>query len=307
MEDVTGKILLGLGFETIPAWASMLIASINVIIILVLALIVRSVVRHMLSALHLRLSARAPGIEERKRLDTLNRIFGYVASVIIGVVTVMLVLAELGISIAPLLATAGVAGIAISFGAQSLVKDYFIGFVMLMENQIRQGDFIEVAGKSGSVEEVTLRYVRLRDGEGAVHYVPNSAITTVTNHSREFAYAVVDIGVAYDANLGKTYEIIKQVGKTLRDNPEQASKILDDVEILGVNQLADSSVNLRLRMKTEASAKWGIRRELLAGLKQAFDEHGIEIPFPQRVLRVQKSTGSGQDPATSAAADPQTD
>ena len=288
MENVTSKILIALGWESIPAWASMLIASINVIIILIMAIIVRSVVRRLLATVHQRLSARAPGIEERKRVDTLGRIFGYITSVIIGVVTVMLVLSELGISIAPLLATAGVAGIAISFGAQSLVKDYFIGFVMLMENQIRQGDFVEAAGKSGSVEEVTLRYVRLRDGEGAVHYIPNSAITTVTNHSRQFAFAVVEIGVSYTANLGKIYEVITRVGKALREDPEQAPKILDDLEIQGVNQLGDSSVSIRLRVKTDAAAKWAIRRELLARIKEAFDVNGIEIPFPQRVLHVQQ-------------------
>ena len=150
--------------------------------------------------LHKRLLARAPGVEERKRVNTLDRIFGYILSVVIVVVTVMLVLSEMGISIAPLLATAGVVGIAISFGAQSLVKDYFTGFVMLMENQIRQSDVIDIANKTGTVEEVTLRYVRLRDGDGAVHFVPNSAISTVTNHSRDFAYSVVEIGVAYSVN-----------------------------------------------------------------------------------------------------------
>ena len=288
MQDITADFLASMGIDSTPAWASMLIASINVIIILILALIIRGVVSRLLTTLHQRLSARAPGVEERKRIDTLSRIFGYITSIAIGVVTAMLILAELGISIAPLLATAGVVGIAISFGAQSLVKDYFMGFVMLMENQIRQGDFIEAAGKSGTVEEVTLRHVRLRDGEGAVHFLPNSAITTVTNHSRQFAYAVVDIGVAYDANLGRTYEVIKEVGQALRQDPDQKDKILDDVEILGVNQLEDSAVGLRLRMKTDASAKWGIRRELLARLKQAFDTSGVEIPSPQRVLRVQR-------------------
>jgi len=302
MEDVTSKILIALGWDSIPAWASMLIASINVIIILIMAMVVRAVVRRLLATAHQRLSARAPGLEERKRVDTLGRIFGYITSVIIGVVTVMLVLSELGISIAPLLATAGVAGIAISFGAQSLVKDYFIGFVMLMENQIRQGDFIEAAGKSGSVEEVTLRYVRLRDGEGAVHYIPNSAITTVTNHSRQFAFAVVEIGVSYDANLGKVYEVVTGVGKALREDTEQAPKILDDLEIQGVNQLGDSSVNIRLRIKTDAAAKWAVRRELLARIKQAFDANGIEIPFPQRVLHIQPDKSTTLPQSNPAAA-----
>jgi small conductance mechanosensitive channel len=202
----------------------------------------------------------------------------------------MLVLSELGVSIAPLLATAGVVGVAISFGAQSLVKDYFTGFVMLLENQIRQGDFIEVAGKSGSVEEVTLRYVRLRDGEGAVHFVPNGAIAAVTNHSREFAYAVIEVGVSYKANLGQTYEVIKAVGQSVRDNPDYANGILDDIEVLGVNQLGESSVGIRLHMKVRASDKWGIRRALLGALKESFDEAGIEIPFPQRVVHMPQST-----------------
>ena len=238
--------------------------------------------------LHKRLLARAPGVEERKRVNTLDRIFGYILSVVIVVVTVMLVLSEMGISIAPLLATAGVVGIAISFGAQSLVKDYFTGFVMLMENQIRQSDVIDIANKTGTVEEVTLRYVRLRDGDGAVHFVPNSAISTVTNHSRDFAYSVVEIGVAYNVNLGHTYEVVKQVGAQLRMHPEYKQKIIDDIEILGVNQLGDSSITLRLRMKVQPSEQWGIRRALLAALKEAFEANGIEIPYPQRVVHTIK-------------------
>jgi len=280
------ELLDGLGLTAMEPWVMLFISSLNVILIIVLALVVRRVARRLLQAVHEKLGARAPGVEERKRIDTLGRIFGYLVSVLIVVIAGMLVLSELGVSIAPFLATAGVAGIAISFGAQSLVKDYFTGFVMLVENQIRQGDFVDVAGKSGQVEEVTLRYVRLRDGDGAVHYVPNSSITTVTNHSREFAYAVVEVGVSYSAHLGQTYEVIKEVGGQLRQDPEFAGKILQDIEILGVNQLADSSVTLRIRMKVVALEQWGVRRQILARLKQAFDAAGIEIPFPQRVVRI---------------------
>lgn len=286
MQTVVTEFLASLDVTSLPSWLTMLVASLNVLIIVVLALVARLLVNRLLKVVHSKLLARAPGIEERKRVDTLNRIFGYIVSVVIGVVTTMLVLAELGISIAPLLATAGVVGIAISFGAQSLVKDYFTGFVMLIENQIRQGDFVDVANKSGKVEEVTLRYVRLRDGEGAVHFVPNSAITTVTNHSRDFAYAVVDVGISYNANLGQTYEVIQSVGRSLRDNPETGPKILDNMEILGVNQLADSAVTIRVRMKVQPMEQWGIRRALLAEIKDAFDTQGIEIPYPHRVIRV---------------------
>ncbi len=286
MEQLILESLTKLGWPDIPKWAVLLISSLNLILIIVLAFAVRRVVGHLLNAIHVRLRKRMAGNEERKRIDTLNRIFGYVASVVIWVITIMVVLSELGISIAPFLATAGVVGIAISFGAQSLVKDYFTGFVMLIENQIRQGDFVDVAGKSGNVEEVTLRYVRLRDGEGTVHFVPNSAITTVSNQSRDFAYAVVEIGVGYDVNLGQAYEVIKQVGTELRQDPEFESKILEDIQILGVNALGDSAVTIRVRLKVVALEQWVVRRAILANLKQAFQKSGIEIPFPQRVVRI---------------------
>lgn len=286
MRDTLIELLKYLGFTNIPPWASVLFSSINVVLILVAAYIARMLINRFLAIVHKRLLARAPGVEERKRLATLNRTFKYTASIVIGVVTGMLVLSELGISIAPILATAGVAGIAISFGAQSLVKDYFTGFVMLMENQIRQGDFIDAAGKSGTVEVVTLRYVRLRDSEGCVHYIPNSAITTVSNYSRQFAYALVDVGVGYQENLEKVYAIIREVGAAMRKDPELQNKILEDIEIFGVNQLADSAVIVRVRIKVVAMEQWLVKRAFLGHVKIAFDEQGIEIPFPQRTLRV---------------------
>lgn len=290
MQATTIELLSNLGMTQVPSWFLLVMSSLNVAIIIVAAIILRSIAKRLLLTLHKRLLARAPGLEERKRVNTLDRIFGYILSVVIVVVTIMLVLSEMGISIAPLLATAGVVGIAISFGAQSLVKDYFTGFVMLMENQIRQNDVVDIANKSGTVEEVTLRYVRLRDGEGAVHFVPNSAISTVTNHSRDFAYSVVEIGVAYNVNLGHAYDVVKQVGAQLRTHSEYSPKIIDDIEILGVNQLGDSSITLRLRMKVQPSEQWGIRRALLAALKEAFEANGIEIPYPQRVVHTIKET-----------------
>jgi small conductance mechanosensitive channel len=290
MDQFVLESLASVGWTNIPKWAVLIISCLNLVLIIVAAFIARRVVGHLLNAIHVRLRKRMTGIEERKRVDTLNRIFGYVASVVIWVITVMVVLAELGISIAPFLATAGVVGIAISFGAQSLVKDYFTGFVMLIENQIRQGDFVDVAGKSGNVEEVTLRHVRLRDREGTVHFVPNSAITTVSNYGRDFAYALVDIGISYNANLGQTYDVIKRVGTELRQDQELSQKILEDIQVLGVNALGDSSVTIRVRMKVVALEQWVVRRALLASLKQAFEESGIEIPFPQRVVRIQNQS-----------------
>lgn len=219
-------------------------------------------------------------LEELKRIETLSRVFRYTASVIIYVVAGMVVLSELGISIAPILATAGVLGIAIGFGAQSLVKDYFNGFFMLLENQVRQGDVVEAGGKSGLVEEVTLRHIRMRDYDGHVHFIPNGIVTTVTNMSRGFAYAVIDIGVAYRENMGEVMELMRQVGAGLREDEVFSSKILEPMEMAGVDRWGESAVILRCRFKVLPLEQWGIRREYLHRLKHEFDRHGIEIPYP---------------------------
>ena len=273
-----------MGWSEMPTWASALIASLNVLLIVIVALIGRSIVRRLLDAVHQRLVKRTGDLEEKKRIDTLDRIFNHIASAVITILAIMLVMDEFGVSIAPFLAAAGVVGIAVSFGAQSLVKDYFTGFVMLIENQIRQGDFIEAGGKSGAVEEVTLRYVRLRDGEGAVHFIPNSQITTVTNRSRGFAFAVIDVGVSYGTSLGKAFEVIKLAGDQLQAEPDMAGKFLGDTEVLGVTQLADSAVTIRMRVKVPALEQWFVKRRLLSAVKDAFEKAGIEIPYPQRVV-----------------------
>jgi moderate conductance mechanosensitive channel len=273
---------LGLGQAT--GWAKPVLSGVTVLLIVLLAFLSAALARRFIMASHKRLAARAEGPEERKRIETLERVFRYIASVVVTVVAFMLVLSELGISIAPILATAGVAGLAIGFGAQSLVKDYFTGFVMLIENQIRVGDVVEVAGKVGAVEELTLRYVRLRDYEGAVHYVPNGAILTVTNRSRLFAFAVMDIGVAYKEDIERVSQVMKETATALRAEPDWADKILDDLEIAGVDQWADSAVVIKCRLKTVAQEQWAVRRAFLGRLKNAFDRAGIEIPFPQRTV-----------------------
>ena len=273
-----------LGLGQAAGWAKPVLSGVTVLLIVLLAFLSAALARRFIMASHKRLAARAEGPEERKRIETLERVFRYIASVVVTVVAFMLVLPELGISIAPILATAGVTGLAIGFGAQSLVKDYFTGFVMLIENQIRVGDVVEVAGKVGAVEELTLRYVRLRDYEGAVHYVPNGAILTVTNRSRLFAFAVMDIGVAYKEDIERVSQVMKETATAFRSEPDWADKILDDLEIAGVDQWADSAVVIKCRLKTMAQEQWAVRRAFLGRLKNAFDRAGIEIPYPHRTV-----------------------
>jgi moderate conductance mechanosensitive channel len=284
MKEIVERFLVGFFGAEVPAWAKILASLTNIFLILTASWLLLGFVRKVLRTLSQRMAARSSDPEDQKRIDTLMRVFRYIASVVIGAVTVMLVLSEFGISIAPILATAGVAGLAIGFGAQSLVKDYFTGFVMILENQIHVGDVVEVGGKSGKVEDVTLRYVRMRDVEGAVHYVPNGVITTVTNRSREFAYAMIEVGVGYAESIDRVIEVIKSVGATLQQDPVFGEKILEPVEILGVENWADSAVTLRFRFKTKALEQWPVRREMLRRLKNEFDRQGIEIPFPSRTV-----------------------
>ncbi len=284
MKQTIEAMLTSLDLPPMTEWIGLTITLGKVLLILVLAWLLFGVAKRVIRLSHMRLRTRAESAEDVRRIDTLERVFVYALSVIVAVMVVMLVLSEFGISIAPLLATAGVAGLAVGFGAQSLVKDYFTGFVMLIENQIRVGDVVEVSGKAGLVQELTLRYVQLRDYEGAVHYVPNGTIVTVTNRSRGFAYAVMDTGIAYKEDIDHVYAVMRETAAELRADPEFAPRILEDLEIAGVDQWGDSAVVIKSRIKTIALEQWTVRREYLRRLKLAFDRNDIEIPFPQRTV-----------------------
>ena len=268
----------------------------RVIVILILAWLLMNLSRKLIRMFRNYMNSRADSAEEIRRIETLARVFRHTTIVVISLVAGMLALSELGISIAPILGAAGVVGIAVGFGAQSLIKDYFNGVFMLLENQIRQGDVVEVCGKVGVVEDITLRYVCLRDNEGSVHYVPNGQITIVTNKSRDYAFALIDVGVAYRESLDEIYEVAREVSRALRSDAAIGPKILEDIELQGVQDWADSAVILRCRFKTVALEQWNVRRAFLGRLKQAFDARGIEIPYPHLTIY------AGQDKAGSAPA-----
>jgi small conductance mechanosensitive channel len=256
----------------------------HILAILVVAWLLMVVSRRVVRVFRHYMYAHAETAEEKRRVETLARIFHYVANVVILVIAFLLSLGTLGIATAPFLGAAGVVGVAVGFGAQSLIKDYFNGLFLLVENQIRQGDVVEVCGKIGMVEDITLRYVGLRDYEGNFHYIPNGLITTVTNKSRDYSFALIDVGVAYRENTDEVFGIMRDVARELRNDPEFREKILEDIEIAGVQDWRDSAVILRCRFKTVALEQWGVRREFLGRLKAAFDARGIEIPFPHLTL-----------------------
>ena len=252
----------------------------RILLILLLAAAALRVIDRVIPRMRESIAARQQTSEDGQRVRTLSRVVRYVLTVATWVLAGLLILGQIGVSIAPILGAAGVVGIAIGFGAQTLVKDYFTGFFLLLENQIRIGDVVEAGGKSGLVEELTLRYLRLRDYSGNVHFVPNSNITIVTNMSLGFAYAVIDAGVAYGEDVVRVIEVMRAVGEELRRDARFSSRILDALEIAGVDQWADSSVVIRCRFQVTPLAQWDVRREYLHRLKQAFDREGIEIPFP---------------------------
>ena len=256
----------------------------RITLIVILATIALRAIHRVMPHLRETIAARQESVEDSQRIRTLSRVLRYVLTVVIAVVTGLLILGELGVSVAPILGAAGVVGIAIGFGAQTLVKDYFTGFFLLLENQVRHGDVVEAGGKAGVVEELTLRYLRLRDYSGNVHFVPNSNISTVTNMSMGFAYAVIDAGIAYGENVERVIAVMRDVGRAMRVDPLSTPRILDDLEIAGVDQLADSAVVIRCRFRVAPLEQWNVRREYLQRLKEAFDREGIEIPYPHRKI-----------------------
>ena len=274
------QFLQKMAFLNVAQWDHGFVVLLRIVLIAVVAWIALGVTQRLIRLFRERLTRGMDDRELVKRAETLGRVFRYIAAVVVTLIAVVLILSELGIAVAPILGAAGVIGVAVGFGAQSLVKDYFAGFFILLENQIRQGDVVGIADKAGLVEEVTLRYVRLRDYDGNVHIVSNGLITTVTNMSRGFAQSVVDVGVAYREDTDEAVGVMREVGAELRADPVFGPKLLDDLEIAGVDKWADSAVILRCRFKVLPLEQWNVRREFLRRLKKAFDARGIEIPFP---------------------------
>ena len=234
--------------------------------------------KHMESGTDLEVS------EMEKRLDTLLGILRSIIKLVVWLMIGMLFLRKLGIDIAPIIAGAGIVGLAVGFGAQELVRDFITGFFMLLENQVREGDVAIVNGTGGLVEHVGMRTIVLRDLSGVVHVFQNGKINTLSNMTKKWSGMVFDIGVAYKEDTDKVAEVIQQVAGELRSDPGFNDKILEPIEIFGVDQFGDSAVIIKARFKTKPIEQWAVGREFKRRLKKAFDEQGIEIPFPHRTI-----------------------
>jgi small-conductance mechanosensitive channel len=236
-----------------------------------------------------------------RRGKTISQLLRSVGRVVIVVIALLLTF-NLFIDIGPILAGAGILGLAVSFGAQSLVKDVISGFFILFENQFAIGDVIEAAGKSGVVEKMTLRVVVLRDVEGAMHVIPNGEIKVVSNKTRGWSRAVVDVGVAYDVDVDRALAVVRDEAAQFTTDKTWGAQLDGPVEVLGIESLGDSAVVIRSLIKTQPGSQWNAAREFRRRMKNRFDREGIEIPYPQRRVHVTVDGEASPEAVTAAGA-----
>lgn len=256
----------------------------RIFLIAIITLIVIKAVRVLTDRLSSLFQKEKIDPESKKRADTLTSVIRHLVNVVILIVVFITVLGQLGIEIGPILAAAGIAGLAVGFGAQSLVKDVINGFFILLEDQIRVGDWVQVGDKGGMVEKVNLKMSVLRDWEGRVHFIPNGNIDVVTNLTKDFSRYMFEIGVAYREDPDEVMEVIKEVDEELRADADFGPDIMEPIQIFGLDKFADSAIIIKARYKTKPAKQWRVGREFKRRLKRKFNEKDIEIPFPHLTL-----------------------
>ncbi|MEE4287177.1 MAG: mechanosensitive ion channel family protein [Mariniphaga sp.] len=229
-------------------------------------------------------SEKGDAAEIEKRINTLVVIIKGVIKIVIWVIFLMILLKKFGVDIGPILASAGIIGVAIGFGSQELVRDFISGFFLLLENQVRTGDVAVINGTGGLVEKIEMRTITLRDFSGVVHVFQNGKINTLSNMTKEWSAMVFDIGVAYKENVDTVMEVMREVGDSMQNDENFKNAILEPIEIFGLDQFGDSALVIKARIKTKPIQQWTIGREYRKRLKVAFDKRNIEIPFPHTTI-----------------------
>lgn len=257
----------------------------RVCVILLLAFIAQALLRRIIrrikeNVLNVMRRHASSEIEMTKRADTLASIIRKTLTVALWFVAIMTALRQMGFDLAPILAGAGVAGVALGFGAQSIVKDVISGFFMLIENQIRVNDVCVLNGTGGQVEEINLRTTVLRSLDGVVHIFPNGSITSISNMTHVFSFYVFDVRVAYKEDTDRVTQVLRDIGAEMQADERFSDAILEPLDVLGVDKFADSAVIIKARIKTQPISQWAVGREMNRRIKKKFDELGIEIPFP---------------------------
>ena len=257
------------------------------ILVLFLYLVAKRTLRFTTDKIQVRLKAKyekKAKLEESKRVNTLIGIVKGILNIALAAIFMLIFLEELGIDIAPLLAGAGIIGLAVGFGAQELVRDFISGFFMLLENQLRVGDIVKINDTRGVVEGIELRTITLRDVSGVVHIFQNGKINSLSNMTKGWSGAVFDIGVAYKENTDHVINVMKEVAEDLRGSDDFKHLMLEPMEVFGLDNFGDSAIVIKARIKAVPGKQWFVGREYRKRLKAAFDKVGIEIPFPHRTI-----------------------
>jgi small-conductance mechanosensitive channel len=268
---------------------AMVEASLRILLITIVAYVaVRAIRFGLIKFEHVLLTWREREDKERianeKRVKTLTGMLRTICLTLVWVIGIVMSLDQIGLDITPILAGAGIVGLAVGFGAQNLVRDIINGFFMILENQIRVGDVGVVNGTGGLVEAISFRTITLRDQSGTVHIFPNGTVTTLANMTKDWSAYVMDIGVAYKEDTDRVVDVMREVGENLRNDQQFGRKMLEPIEILGVDAFGESEVVIKARIKTLPIEQWSVGREYRRRLKKAFDREKIEIPFPHRTL-----------------------
>ena len=270
---------LDVGMDRGAARSWLLASGMRVAVILVVATLVLRVAALVTDRLQRELTEGGglDVIERSKRAQTLGRLVYNVLAVLVVSIALLMVLRELGVDILPMLTGAGIAGVALGFGAQWLVRDIIAGFFLILENQVRVGDVAAINGVGGVVEAVNLRTIVLRDAEGTVHVFPNGAINTLANRSKDFSYYVIDLQVLYDQDVDRIVQVLREVGRDLQGDPHFQPLILEPIEIMGVDAFLETKLIIKLRIKTVPLKQWEVGRELRRRIKIALERHGIPL------------------------------
>jgi len=301
--EVSGVGLSGLDYEMKEEWPMLSVNEIlrsidwqeflktgfRMAVILICGWVAMLIVSKLIDRLEKRLIQKSlaegePPSESAKRIDTISRLLKEAVFLALWLTVALMVLKEIGVEIGPILASAGILGLAIGFGAQNLVRDIISGIFIIMENQIRVGDVALVNGTGGLVEKINFRTIVLRDQAGVVYVFPNGSVTSLSNMTKEWSAYVFEIGVAYKENTDRVIEVMQRVGREMLDDPTFGRPMLGLPEIFGVDRLDDSAVIIKGRIKTSPIRQWEVGREYLRRIKLAFDENNIEIPFPHRTI-----------------------
>lgn len=288
--DLAGvPVAVGLHSEDITNWLSR--SGVRLLLLLLLALIANRFAASVIRRAEGEIAAGADAYaeERRKRAQTLGATARRFFTILIWSAAALMAMRELDIDITPVLTGAGIVGLAVGFGAQTLVKDIISGLFLIAEDQVRIGDVAMINGVGGAVEEINLRTIVLRDYEGVVHTIANGEIRTLANRSKDFSYYVIDIGVDYEDDTDRVVEVVLAAARELMQEPAYTASILEPLEVAGVDAFKESEVTLRFRIKTLPLKQWEVGRELRRRIKKAFDVHGIRIPFRQLDVTIKRS------------------